>query len=503
MQEFREGFEFFCESTGTIIGADTGSNYVGSVDSAINNLINDLNQFEGYKTDASKLQGDIAEFWHADTFNIDAAVKGSSHKAYVERSHDFASEDISTNFGDKYGLKYYKDGVQSAKAQAKSVFERFKEYKAAGGKDSLDKFLEDRGYSNIDSVLSDPIYSGQQRLIPKDQLQDAIDWLERKIAKESTTRPEQVKRYQETLNLLRDRISDGEGTESIALSREDAQKLAELAKEGKINAEELGLTTEELITYEYILQQAFKAGLTAATISAVLKLAPEIIKSVYYLIQHGAIDAEYFKSMGFAAVSGGAEGFIRGTVSAGLTVTCKAGLLGPAAKEIDPNAIAIATVLLMDTMKNAFFVATGKMTRREMADALVKETFVASASFAVGVIGQTILAELPALGFMIGSFVGSVIGNYAYTGIYQTVLSFCVDTGFTMFGLVNQDYALPTDILEEIGVDIFEYEQLKFDKFKFDEFKFHEFDAVGSNSDDLDIVFLRRGVIGIRQIGYV
>ena len=109
---------------------------------------------------------------------------------------------------------------------------------------------------------------------------EATEWLKRRIAKEAATRPEQVKRYQETLKLLEDRIRDGEGTESIPLSREDAQKLAELAKQGKVNAEDLGLTTEELITYEYILQQSLKAGLTAATITVVLKVTPEIIKAI-------------------------------------------------------------------------------------------------------------------------------------------------------------------------------------------------------------------------------
>ena len=60
----------------------------------------------------------------------------------------------------------------------------------------------------------------------------------RKIAEEGSKRPEQVERYRETLKLLKDRISDNHGNESIPLSEEDAKKLAQLAKEGKINPEE-------------------------------------------------------------------------------------------------------------------------------------------------------------------------------------------------------------------------------------------------------------------------
>lgn len=107
------------------------------------------------------------------------------------------------------------------------------------------------------------------------------------------------------MKLLKDRISDNQGNESIPLSEEDAKKLAQLAKEGKINPEDWGLNTEELIRAEYILKQAFKAGLTAATISIVLRIAPEIVNAIKYLIENGEVDEEQFKKIGFAALKGG------------------------------------------------------------------------------------------------------------------------------------------------------------------------------------------------------
>ena len=63
------------------------------------------------------------------------------------------------------------------------------------------------------------------------QLTKATEWLERKIADEAAKRPEQVKRYQDTLALLRDRISDNDGNESIPLSKEDAETLCTLLTE--------------------------------------------------------------------------------------------------------------------------------------------------------------------------------------------------------------------------------------------------------------------------------
>ena len=46
-------------------------------------------------------------------------------------------------------------------------------------------------------------------------MKKAIEWLEKKIAKEMNSRPEQVARYKETLQLLRSCVSDNEGNASI------------------------------------------------------------------------------------------------------------------------------------------------------------------------------------------------------------------------------------------------------------------------------------------------
>lgn len=505
MVAFAEGYSFFEKNSGSYTAAYMGNNYVSRVNAEIDNLISDLNVFQGFKTSASALKGDIAEFWHSDTFNINAAARGSANRTYVDRSHDFASADISSNFGKKFGLKYYKTGAESAKQQAKSIFERFKEYQSQGGKDSLDEFLSKRGYTDPEHILYDPIYSGQQRIIPKDQLEEAINWLKRKIQEESSKRPEQVQRYQDTLDMLRDKIEDGKGTSSVALSKDEAEALARLAKEGLISEEtlkDLGISTEELIRYEYILREAFKAGTTAATISIVLKVAPEIYKALSFLIKNGELDEHQFQKIGFAALQGGAEGFIRGSVSAAITSACKAGLWGEALKTIDPSLVASVTVIAIDTMKNAFNVATGKIESRELARELIREMFISTCSLIGGGISQALI-DLPVVGFMLGSFVGSVVGSFAYNVGCNAILSFCVDTGFTMFGLVDQNYELPDEALKEIGIDVFQYEQFDFNEFQYDVFSFDEFAYHQIQLETLNIGVLRRGVIGVAQIGYL
>lgn len=504
MGAFEEGYTFFEKQAGAQLAGFEGETYVEQVKAEINRLLQDLNTFEGFQTMADKLKGDIAEFWHADTFNINAVARDSSHRTFVDRSHDFASQDISSNFEKIFGLKYYKDGVASAKAQAKNIFERFREYQYGGGKDTLEEFLSKRGYDD-EAVLSDPIYLGQIRVIPKEQLEMACQWLKEKIAKEAVIRPEQMDRYKDTLQMLSNKVEDGIGTTSVELSDADAKLLATLAKEGDVTTEELqklGISAEAIIKYEYIIQQACKAGVTAATISMVLKVAPEIYKAIQYLIENGELDEQQFQKIGFAAVRGGTEGFIRGSLAAAITIACKKGQLGNFSKNVSPVVIGMTTVLALNTMRDAFDVACGKMSSSELARRLTRDIIISSTALAGGAAGQALI-QIPVLGYMIGSFIGSTVGAFAYTCGTNIMLSFCVDTGFTMFGFVKQDFTLPEDVLMDIGMDVFEYEKFQYDVFQHDEFIIQPFEFDSFEPESINIRPLRRGVIGVAKVGYI
>lgn len=507
MTDFEKGYSFFSEHLDAYIPALDGADYIKTINEEIKKFIDNLKKFDGYETSVKQLKGDAAEVWSSGTFNIQAALHDSKHRTEVDRSHELGSVDISTNFGQKIGLKFCGTAEKSVKAQSISVFQRFREYQYNGGELSFEEYLKKNGRSYTDTIFNDSLYSGQIRVIPKDQLEDAIAFLKRRIASEETTRPEQVARYKETLNLLTDRIKDGDGVESIPLTEKEARQLAQLAKEGKATPEALGQTTEDLVKFEHIMNQAFKAGLSSAMISLVLRTAPEIFKAIEHLIQLGEIDAEDFQKIGFAAVQGSAEGFIRGSVSAALTTAIKAGLLGEVIKETNPSVIGAVTVIVMDTMKNAFKVAQGQMTRRELTNDLVRETFVSVCSLVAGGVTQMWI-EIPVLGFMLGNFLGSMIGSFAYTCGYNAILSFCVDTGFTMFGLVEQDYTLPEEVLEQIGVEVFQYEKFEYEhfepeKFEHQKFEYERFVPEQFDYSKLNMVFLRRGVIGVHKIGYV
>lgn len=502
MEAFKEGYEFFEKNAGNFSGHAAGVHYVDAVESEIKMLVNNLNNFETSGARIDTLKGDVAEFWHAGTFNINAAINFSKNRVQVDRSHDFGSADITgVNFDAKFGLKYYKDGASSAFQQSKSILNRFNEYKTRGRSDNLDLYLEERGLS-AETDLNSPVYLEQFRVIPSDQLKEATMFLERKIREEAVKRPEQVHRYEETLKLLRDKVKDNEGNESIALSEQEARELAGLSKEGGVNPEDLHLTTEELIKYTNILRHAYKAGLTAATISMALRVAPEILNAIAYLIKNGEIEEGQFKKIGFAAITGAGEGFVRGTVSAAITASCKAGLCGSAMKSIDPSVVGAVTVLVMNSMKNSYQVTTGNMSRSEMVNELIKEMFVTTCALSMGSVSQSLI-EIPVLGYMIGSFVGSVAGSVIYSSIYNPVLSFCVDSGFTLFSLVDQNYELPEEVLKEVGIEVFEYEKFEYEPFEFEKFEYERFEYEQFEYEKLHTIFLRRGVIGVNCVGYL
>jgi len=501
----KEGWEFAEKNQGTTVAAQMGETYVNNVDDAINQLTKDMNAKMGSQESIGSLKGFIAEYWHADTFNIDAALKDSSHRAYIERSNEMGSVDVSTNFGATYSMKYYKTGADSAKQQAENITQAYYKYlskSTAENKMTFEEYKAKYGYNGD----YEAVYEGQGRVIPADQLDNAVTFLKQQIAKEQARgghRLELLEGYVETLQKLTDRIKDGNGAESIPLTKEEAEAIAAVCKSGKFRPEDFGIRLDKLITTEYMLQQALKAGYTAAMVTLVMQMAPEIYKAIDYLIKNGEIDSEQLKAAGFKAISSSATGFIRGTISSSITIACQSGKLGAQCMNLTAAQIGAITVIALDAIKCSYDVANGKMTSKEMGVYLTKEILISSGALVGGTIGQGVLPMLPVLGYMLGSFVGSVVASTAINYGEKALLSFCVDTGYTFFGLVDQNYELPEDIIYKLGLDINEPETIELDIIEPETIELDIIEPETIELDTIDIVVLRRGIIGVNKIGYV
>lgn len=499
---FANGYNTFSNIAGAAHGSYRAESYVGRISDACKELEENINKFKGFETGIKQLKGDIQEFRSSGTFNINAALNESEYQTVVDRSHGYASADITTNWGEEYGLKALYNGTASAKAQSISQFQRFTEYRVISGRTDLtfENFLIEKGLDPNKVLASDPIYSGQTRLIPSDQLEEAIAFLKKQIANKSITNPDEVRRYQETLDKLTAKITAPDGTQSAEATTQELLDIAEKAKRGEYDAAEDGFSTEQLVKIEHILNQGIKAGLTAYTITLVLKTAPEIYKCLDELLSNGSVDEEQLKELGFAALDGSTEGFIRGFVSATVTTSCSAGLWGEALKTVSPEVVGAMTVIIMNTLKDSFLLAKGTLTKDEFTYNLQRNIFVTACGLGGGAVLQACLPMIP-FAYLLGNFVGSMVGSFAFVAYDKAVLSYCVSSGSTFFGLVNQDYTLPDEVLREVGVSLFEYEKELPNESTFNTFNFNQYVPNTYNASMISI--LRRGVIGVRQIGYV
>ena len=98
---------------------------------------------------------------------------------------------------------------------------------------------------------------------------------------------------------------------------------------------------------------------------------------------------------------------------------------------------------------------------------------------------------------------GSLVGSFVFVTYEKAVLSYCVSSGSTFFGLVEQDYKLPDEVLKELGVNLFEYEEYVPYETSFDEYQPDFYEPIAYEPTTIDIRILRRGIISVRQVGYV
>ena len=457
---------------------DILNQHLHEINDAIDKLAKNINEHRHLNLGVEQFKGYVAEEFVAGTFNVDALKKGSSHMAFTLQNNGYGSVDIGTNFGKSYSLKYTNLAKDAENYQA---------------------------ILNRDTNL--PKYQNQERLIAPEQLDEARAFATRRAAKNMYTRPNVSAAHKETLEHLVGKISDGEGVKSQELSIKEAKKIAKEVQNSGFDPEKHGISKEAYlpnVRIEY-LNQAVKAGMTAAKITAITQLVPELYKAIDYLIKHGEIDINQLKKTGGKVISTSGEAFIRGSIACGVQMAIQNGLLGKAPKSVSPSVVGVAVSLVLGAIKDSILVADGKMTSAEMGMQFV-DTLVISSGYLVsmkigGVYAQTLFPQLPGISYAIGSLLGCSFAVVYNIG-KKKLISFCVDTGFTCFGLVEQNYELPDAVLKELGVDIIKLgrTQVNTTQIKRTEpnANHHE-----TSYETINMTVLRRGVIGVNKIGYV
>lgn len=492
MDGFRDGYEFFSQHAEAYVASEDAERWIESIEQAVDAFVDDMASFEGTAKRAEILAGDVAEFWHADTYNIDLAVhRSTSPRAEVPRSTGFGTPDIV--IGDKnYQVKFYADADASIKAQSITFGES-----ARRGSPSAQALI-DGGLVG----KNDPVYGDMGRVIPSDQLESGREAADRRIAQEALRRPEQVARYRSTRDRLAGRVGDGKGNSSRDLTRADANRLANEAKAGEIDLENWGLTPSQIVRLGDVVRQAARAGLSAAALAAVLESAPAVIAAAQHLIEEGLLDFDELSSAGTSALSGGARGFLAGSATAALTATAGMGLLGETAAALDPMVIGAVALVMLNTLRNSALVVRGQMDRATLASSLGRDMLVTTCSLVGAGIGQG-MVQVPVVGYLLGSLVGSVIGGVSWAAAERVTAALCVEDGLTFFGLVDQNYELPREVLNQIGIEVFDYEEFLPDSFRPGRFIVDTFSPDSFEPIQFAIRPLRRGVFDIGRIGYL
>ena len=340
------------------------------------------------------------------------------------------------------------------------------------------------------------------RVIPEGQKEDAVRELNRRIAKESVTRKDQVSRLEETREALTDTVGNGDGVKSKSLSREASKELAREVKEGRVDLDAKGISTEQLVKLEHVMKSSLKTGMTAATIAMAIKAAPIIVSTIKDAAIEGRIDVDQLLKDGADTAKTGAGAFLSGTITAALTESMKSGLLGETFKNASSEAVALAVVLAGEGLREGYRLAKGEITQVQFAEIIFHKSYYALIAMGGGHLGQALI-PVPVIGYMLGSLAGSLVGGITYEIGSTVFVGLCVNRGMTFFGLVEQDYTLPEDVLKSIGLEVFEYETFKFEKPTFETFALETLTLESSRLDQFEIRYPRRGLIAFNKIGYI
>ncbi|MDR1606217.1 MAG: hypothetical protein LBS41_03795 [Streptococcaceae bacterium] len=309
------------------------------------------------------LDGFIAEQYHAQTFNLNAAATGSPYRAkvlqpegkgYAKNSVDIVIEDGNGKVENRYQAKYCKDAESTAKA-----------------------------FENGD-------YRGQQKLVPEDQAKD--------IQKKCTTV-----------------LEAPDGTTSTPLTKQGAKDLQKEAQSGNWN----DLNWNEYRTKDIAIgigKQAGKAALMGAAIGVGFNVAQKV--------WHGEkIDGEEIIE---TALISGADFGVKAAAAGALKVGSEKGIISAIPKGTPAGTIANIVFVGVENAKVLRKIATKELTVIEGINQMEQVTVSTVAGIAASVNGAEVGAAIGIgfgpVGIVVGGFVGGTVGYMAGSKVGETVV---------------------------------------------------------------------------------
>jgi hypothetical protein len=463
MSKFQRDFRNAADNFGGGVAAGDADAYAKRVEAALEDVITEMGRLADNKKGLHYAKGDVAEAWHAGTFNVDAVRRGADSAAFAPR--DASPVDVAVRSGgttEAAQLKYYGSPTNTAKA------------------------------------ISHPKYSDLgQKVVPSDQVDGVREAAARLAAKNAEMRPEVADSYGHTRNTVDDRLRL-DGTKSRPLSEQEARDIVkDLRQKGDVDRERFGLTPQQVIQWEDVLREATTAAVRAAVLSAALKAAPHLIAIGRKALETGELNASDFSPLARELPITLLRSGIAGGLSATLVGAARMGALGTRLQSIDPTLVAAGVTLAISAFETSFLAARGEITWPVAAARISQDGLVLASAMGGAALGQALL-PIPMLGAMIGNIAGAVVARLTIDQVGGAVLGIAAETGWTVFGLVEQDHQVPAQLLAESGWSVLDVRKLQPAQLRIQTFQPTKLDP-----RTIDVKVLRRGVVAFGRVAYL
>jgi hypothetical protein len=334
--------------------------YVAGIDTAIEQankgMIDTVLRRDGEISQALNLDGFLAEQHHVDTFNMDAAAKGSDLRAKV----------LTPGEGQTYGKNSMDIGIYDRDGKLVG------RYQAKYGQDS----------DSTQNLWDNGDYRGQRKLVPADQV-DRI---------EGAT----------------DRLKHGD-VESKPLTKAEAKALQEKAQIEREIKEYDWNDASRIEMAKGIGKQALTGAAVVAALHGVRVFGGRLINKFMSKDNHPLSEdlAEFFAS----SIKGSANVGAQVAVSGAVVVAARNSWLGASLKTMPANQLAAIAYVGLENAKVLYKFAKGEITARQALDAMGKTTTSLVCSMAGAIQGAAMGAKLGAVLGPVGSVVGGIVGS--------------------------------------------------------------------------------------------
>lgn len=362
--------QWFYETTKSAASYMTGqqsTQYLGEIDSAIKNanesFAKAMLRNDGGINGNPNLDGIIAEHFHKNTYNINAAVKGTNSKAEIPKAseHGYGKNSVDVKIGKThYQMKYGKNANETIK------------------------------------MIKEGNYSGQVLIVPADQVEE--------VQKAFPNRRVQS-------------ILDQDGATSNELTKAQAKKLQQEVQDGNFeNVFDWNVIKNKDIV-RGIGKNAGKAGLMGFAMSAGFEIINQVRSD------EDADLSEIVKK----GIEGGADFGLKTAISGAVKVASEKGILSIIPKGTPAANIANVVHIAVENVKTIAKCVSGKISITEAKDEIANTTISTTAAIAtstgIGKVGAAIGSVIgpvgSVVGGVVGGFVGYAIGSSLGSKIYE------------------------------------------------------------------------------------